>query len=227
MFVNGRHPDPGSAARRIIEALARRGPLTIAELVSELGVTTTAVRQQVNRLLAQGWITCVQRRGGPGRPADVLSLSDQARQLFAPYADELARLVVNEVSAMDGPEHALELLRRVTTRIAERSRSAVGAGPIRQRIRRLAGALSEQGMLVESDGGEAGLRLTVYACPYSDLAAEHPQICELERETFSDLIGREVELEHCLLDGQNCCAFHVSELPNSSASGSVRGTGDA
>ncbi|NLG44544.1 MAG: MarR family transcriptional regulator, partial [Phycisphaerae bacterium] len=91
-----------SPALRIVNLLARRGPCTIAELVAALGVTTTAVRQQVNRLVARRWLIRTRRRQGPGRPADVFALSDDARRMLGGQAEELSRLLLEQIAEMPG-----------------------------------------------------------------------------------------------------------------------------
>jgi predicted ArsR family transcriptional regulator len=40
---------------------------------------------------------------------------------------------------------------------------------------------------------------------------EHRELCDLERESFSELVGSPVAQEHCMLDGHACCEFRVTE----------------
>ena len=44
-------------------------------------------------------------------------------------------------------------------------------------------------------------------CPYLELASSDPAICELEKEVFRKVLGSEVELTQCCLDGHTCCEF--------------------
>lgn len=200
-------PLDGTRARQIVDMLMLRGPMTIAELVDSLGVTTTAVRQHVDRLVAEDWVVRAVRRGGPGRPAHVLSVSEKTRRVYGSHCDELSRMLVEEIVRTEGPGKARELLHRVSRRMAEQSRHAVGDGSPSQRVRNLARHLNGQGMLVETRGSEHGMRLAVYTCPYPDLAAEHREICEMERETVSELVGDNVRLSQCMYDGHQCCEF--------------------
>lgn len=202
-------PEEGTPGRQIIDLILRHGPLTIAELVSRMGVTTTAVRQPVDRLVSEGWLTRAQRRGGPGRPAHVLSISDETRRLFAQQSDELSALLVEEIVESDGAGRAQQLLRAVGRRLASRSRATVGDGATEQRVRNLAELMNRQGMLVDACCSEQGMSLNVYTCPYPDLAGQHREVCEMERETVSDLIGHDVALSHCMQDGHHRCEFSV------------------
>jgi len=59
--------------------------------------------------------------------------------------------------------------------------------------------------------------LTVWACPYPELAEQDRTICTMERMIFSELFGRNVHLDKCRLDeGKcrldegNCCTFELN-----------------
>ena len=204
----------GGPARQILASLARQGEGTITELVAALGVTTTAVRQQVNRLVAEDWLVCRKRRGGPGRPADVFSLTDKARQWFGQSAERLCRLILEEMSGTVGPEQTRAVLARVSARMADDLRAAVDASPEPDAVDALSAALNAQGILAESEGGT---RLTVFTCPFPDLAPDHPEICEMERAAVSRLVGGPVKLDCCRSGGNSRCDFIV-EKPTAGAS---------
>jgi hypothetical protein len=50
--------------------------------------------------------------------------------------------------------------------------------------------------------------LTTTACPYPDLAEQDRSICNVEQMLYSELLGAEVQLASCRLDGAECCSFH-------------------
>ncbi len=198
-----------SPAQQIVDLLLRNGALTIAELVEKLGVTTTAVRQQINRLLAEGWLEQSQRRQGPGRPAHVLTLSEQAKRALAPASDPIARLLLDEIADTEGPDRTRDILRGVGRRMARELHPHVGAGSAQQRVRNLADWLRQGGARVETVAARGGTTLTVFTCPYHDLAQEHHEICEIERAAVGEAVGGEVELQQCMSKGDRCCAFRL------------------
>ncbi len=59
--------------------------------------------------------------------------------------------------------------------------------------------------------GEAAV-LTVWACPYPELAEVDRGICAMERMMFADLVARDVRLTACRLDGDSCCRFQTAPL---------------
>lgn len=208
-----------SPALRIVNLLARRGPCTIAELVAALGVTTTAVRQQVNRLVARRWLIRTRRRQGPGRPADVFALSDDARRMLGGQAEELSRLLLEQIAEMPGRGRRRALLQAVSNRMAQNAQQFVGDGPPGERLRRLADHLSREGVLAEAETGRGAQRLTVYTCPFYGVAVAHREVCDMERAAFSTLLGDALALERCVLDGHEHCEFRS----RGAARGAVRG----
>ena len=65
--------------RPLLERLRRRAGLTVAELASDLGVTATAVRQRLQRLLAGGFIQRFSESAGRGRPQHRYSLTERGQ----------------------------------------------------------------------------------------------------------------------------------------------------
>lgn len=203
--------DLSPPARAVIECLARNQAMTVADLVREMGVTTTAVRQKLYKLIADGWIVVTKRRGGPGRPADLLSLSDQARELFGVgQADELIRTLLSALFEQENADWRHVLLRSVSAKMACELRRAAGDAPFEQRAQRIADLMRRRGLLVDVAVSGESARLNVFTCPYPEMAGAHRELCELEREALRDASGNEVTLEKCMLDGHRCCSFHLA-----------------
>lgn len=66
---------------RIIEAMARMGPVSQTDLAAEFGVTSASMSTMTDRLLAAGYIS---RRTDPrSRRQNVLELTDKGRSMLA------------------------------------------------------------------------------------------------------------------------------------------------
>jgi DeoR family suf operon transcriptional repressor len=52
--------------------------------------------------------------------------------------------------------------------------------------------------------------LTALACPYPELADQDRGVCAMERMLFSELIGTNLRLAECRLDGDQCCRFAMN-----------------
>ena len=94
----------GSPAGQVLSILQRQGAVTIKELEISLGVTATAVRQQISGLLADGYIQQELERAGRGRPKHVYSLTHRGRSLFPHHYDEFTNSLLREILISEGSE---------------------------------------------------------------------------------------------------------------------------
>lgn len=200
---------PGSPADRIVDTLLRSGPMTVAELVETLGVTTTAVTVQLNTLLAEGWLLRTTRRGGAGRPASVYAVTDDARRLLTDEFAGLSQSLIEELFATVGPAQARRILQGAAQRLAAEWRSGVADATPEKRLAALIEIIRRHGGVVESEASGRHMTLNVFSCPYPGLAEKHREICELDQQVISEVLGTSVEREQCMLDGHRCCEFKV------------------
>jgi predicted ArsR family transcriptional regulator len=209
----------GSRQQQIIGLLLREGPLTMADLADQLGMGKTSLRPQVDRLVLQGWLDRAQRRQGPGRPADVFSVSDRSRERFAhPTMDEFARLLLEEITAREAKPKVKSIMDGVGQRLVEVLRPVVGEGPPAERARRLAAYLTERGILSESGDSRKDVTLTIHACPYAGAAGAHRELCAMHARAVGALLGGKAHTHQWRHDGEPCCEFRVALKPGKSSS---------
>src|SRR3954449_3875792 len=106
-------------AAEILRLLQRQGPQNVKGLEAELGVSTNAVREQLQHLMAAELITVSKVRNGAGRPAHVYSLSDKAQGLFPQASDVLLRLLLETLVQHDGVAGTQRVLNAVAERLAD------------------------------------------------------------------------------------------------------------
>ncbi len=165
--------------------------------------------------MGQGLIERVTQRHGRGRPSHRYSLTEKGyRKTGANFVD-LALALWEELRAINLPQVRRGLLARLASRMAGLYRHLVPQGPLAERMKRLAIIFAERDVPVSvqdspSHHGAALPILTVHACPYPQLAEKDRGICALERMVFAELLGREVRLAACRLDGENCCRFEAN-----------------
>lgn len=200
-----------SPAWRIVEYLQRHGSATIKELEQVLGVTATAVRQHLATLQAEGYVDRTTVHAGVGRPHHAYVVTDEVRKLFDSRCDDLALTLLEEMFEMEGEEKVSMLLQRVSQRLADRYAGSVRSPLLRQRVEEMASVLGQQGVLTDVVATEDdGVVLKTYNCPYHDLAQEHRQICDMDQEMMQQVLGSDVALSACILDGDGGCTFVVS-----------------
>src|SRR5215211_7241424 len=104
----------------VLNLIQRQGSASIKDLEAALNVTTTAVREQVDHLLDEGYLQATRVRGDVGRPYFVYSLTTKAQELFPKDYATLAGLLLEETLAMHGREGLRLLLNRVSRRMADK-----------------------------------------------------------------------------------------------------------
>lgn len=193
--------------RDFLERLQRMGGGTVQDLCAEMGVTATAVRQRLTRLLGQGLVTREAERIGRGRPRHTYLVTEAGvRELGDNYVD-LALILWREVWQIEEPDVRERLVGRVRDALVERYGKIVNAETVRERFHELRSALVERGFNVEVDASGTLPILRENNCPYYELASADPAICELEQTVFERVLGTEVKLTQCCLDGHSCCEF--------------------
>ena len=201
----------------IIKLLQRHGALGIKELRRELGLSDTAVRQQLYTLMADGLVrTTTSEPSGVGRPSHLYELADGARDLFACYCEDLALSLYDELLTEQGPDVVHRLLNRVGDRLAHRYQQQVRGVALQERVRSFARVLDDRGILSDVDrpGDTDVIMLYEYNCPYYELASVHREICAMEQTVFAQVLDARVELTNCMMDGHNGCSFAVTSKEN-------------
>lgn len=207
----GSYQNRDSPAWRILEYLQRQGATPIKELEDVLGVTTTAVRQQLQSLQADGYVERARVHAGVGRPHHAYSLTAKAQELFSSRYDDLAVTLLEEMLALEGEGRAGELLSRVGSRLAARYAPLVRSGRLEERVSQLAQVLYARGILTDvSQEADGAFVLQAFNCPYHELAHEHRDICEMDERFMREVLGSDVNLHQCIMDGHHSCTFIVN-----------------
>lgn len=200
-----------SSAAQILKLLQQQGVLTIKDIEASLGVTTTAVRQQLTALQAEGLLSTAKVREKRGRPHATYRLSDKGQKLFARGYENLAQLLLEEVLELAEPERVRQLLQRVSSRLGAQYAQDVQGAELAERLQQLVLALEQRGIISKVEEEDRAFVLTEYGCPYYGLAQEHREICGMEIEALEKVLGSEVVLHQSQLDGHHGCQFQVKK----------------
>lgn len=198
-----------SPASIILRHIQRHGQTTIKELEDVLGVSTTAVREHLAHLQANGLVATSTKRSGPGRPRLVYKLTNKAQSLFPKHYDLLIHLMLQELTAEDGIERVERLLERVGQRLAREYADRVSAEDVQARLDELHATLEARGIAAEVQ--EEGASFAIHSCPYHGVAQEHAEVCAMDRQMFEQVLGEEVVLERSIREGHHHCRFTVQK----------------
>lgn len=205
--------------QKFLEQLHRLCGGTIQEICDDVGVTATAVRQRLTRLEGQGLVIREVVRAGRGRPHHVYRVSDAGlRHLGENYRD-LALILWRSIHQIEDESAKRSVLGLIQDEFVRRFGRVDSEGPLGDRVRQLTDELESHGYDVgySVDGMLPVLR--EHNCPYQDLAAADPSICEMEADVFSRILNADVELTQCCMDGHSHCEFHVKETSEGATPG--------
>lgn len=191
----------------LIDLLRKRGPLSVAQLATEMQVTPTAVRQRLVRLMAQGDVYRQTERTSRGRPRHRYGLTDQGRRRAGANFADLAIALWQEIRGIKDPQVRQGLLQRISHRMAGLYASAVRGTSLHERMESLAALFRERRIPFEVQGSTDLPLLNAVACPYPELAEQDRAVCAMERLLFSELLGENLRLSGCRLDGHPGCTF--------------------
>ena len=194
----------------LLDLLRITGPLGVSELSDAMEVTPTAVRQRLIRLLDQEAIQRQAIRHGRGRPRHRYWLTEKGLRLTGSNFTDLAVTLWQEIRQKDDPELRRETLRRIARALAFGYADQIQGQTPAERMQSLAELLTRRRIPVSVEDSDQGVVLTEHACPYPKLAEQDEGICSMERMMFSELLGQDVDLTQCRLQGGSECRFQAS-----------------
>jgi predicted ArsR family transcriptional regulator len=209
-----------SPDRQLLDLMRRRGPLTVAEMAASSGVTATAIRNRLARLLGAGLVERRAEPKGRGRPRHAYQASVEAQKRLGQNYADLAVVLWGEMMTTVADRKLRRLLfTRITDRLAEIYRCQVSGQEWEGRLVQLTNLLHDRGVEAEvaREGGGTILILRQHSCPYYELAEADRAICALERKMFEKVLGRSLRLSQCRLDGDRFCDFQAKPVPTAAS----------
>jgi predicted ArsR family transcriptional regulator len=196
--------------RAILNSIKRAGSITARELAAQLGITATAVRQQLHRLGEDGLVRHRPDPDGRGRPAHRYELTTAAEALFPKRYGDLTSELLGYLGGPTSDEVTRLFQERGRRRLAG-ALPRLGELPLAAQVAELTRILDEDGYLAdveELDGG--GWRITEHNCAILTVATGYRQACSSEIAFIrAALPGATVERVAHLMDGAHVCAYEV------------------
>lgn len=203
-----------SAADAILFQLKSLGEAQAETLARRLGISVQAVRQRLDRLLADNLVCSSDRTSGRGRPRRFWSLAPGAAGLFP---DTHAQLTVDLIGSirreLGEPAFARLLQRRRNDITAAYRKRLAGQPTVEKKLQSLAELRSAEGYMarLEPRPGE-GFLLIEDHCPICAAATACQGFCSIELEVFRSVLGPawDVAREDHLLRGARRCSYRIS-----------------
>jgi predicted ArsR family transcriptional regulator len=204
----------GRTRHGVARLLLERGPITAAAVAETLEISPAAVRRHLDALVARGeaGMRDAPRRGhrGRGRPAKLWLLTETGRARFGHAYDDLAIAAIRFVAEAAGEDAVREFAQRRAATLVDRHRTQVlGMPGLPERAEALAEALTREGYAASTRRVGTGEQLCQHHCPVAHVAAEFPELCEVETAAFAELLGTHVQRLSTIARGDAACTTHV------------------
>ena len=195
----------------LLNLLADSGPLAISDIVQHLAVTRTAVHERLFRLMGEVLADRELVRGGRGRPSYRYLLSPKARKLAGNNFADLAAVLWQEMLRIEDSRRPQGVVRRIAGALKALYARDIHGMTLKARMESLRELLQKRRVRCDVDTQSGDPTFTLRDCPYLDLAEVDRTVCQMETMLFSQLLGDEVVLSQCRLDGHSCCQFRPNQ----------------
>lgn len=196
---------PSPSQMRLLQCLLQsEGGASMEQLAELLGISRSAVQQQIRILEGSGLITIARSLPSGGRPHTVYVLTEQGRDYFPRQYPLLMNRMLQQLTSTLGGAELEALLYRMGQDMGYEQIQALSRqpGPRREAIVRLMNDLGYHARPGQSDD-----EIVAHNCVYHRLAQEHEAVCSLDRGLLEVLWEQPVEQTECMLRGGNVCRF--------------------
>ena len=195
----------------------------VGELTERLGVTATAVRQRVDRLLEMGLIEREKVIAGRGRPTYRYQLTVLGHRRAGANPGELADAMWQEILLIEDAKVRGKLLSGIAARLGREFADQVSGeecDSVEARMQKLSAMFADRQIATEVTSAGALPVLDFETCPYPSLTdrSDDRAMCRLEEKMISEALGQPVHLSSCRLDGDDCCQFSAVDTSQTDSS---------
>jgi predicted ArsR family transcriptional regulator len=193
-----------STRGKIVAELRRLGTASAADLAKGFGLSPNAVRQQLVVLERDGLVVEKPVRRGPTKPTLEFSLTPEADKLFPQAYDKLLGAVLREVREQFGAPAVDRIFDGLSKRAVEKAQRTITSEKPEERVAQLTEMLRESGVVAEYSLIDGGFALHEHSCPYSTVAKDHPEMCQVIHHVIEETIGEQKQTESLITGGKEC-----------------------
>jgi predicted ArsR family transcriptional regulator len=202
-----------AAGMRIVRLLVGTPPQPVATLIEETGVTRTAVTEQLNELVAAGYLErTTERLPGRGRPRHLYSATNAALMLlFASNQRLLVPAIWQAVNSTCDRATIDRVIAEVSRSLATYYQEQITAKRPEDRLKQMTKLLQEEGVLLHVDKTkDGGLVVHKRSCPFISMYEETGAVCCVDLQMMNEVVGVKVVRTACRHKGAACCSFAIA-----------------
>lgn len=210
--------------QRIVEVISLNPHSTIDQIAKETGLSYTAVRNSLQRLISLDVVDESYESEGPtrrGRPASYFQIDKGLHIVIPPRQfQHLAMTIIAQLVQEEGPEHVAELLDRaaqlqVNRMVTNWEETKTVPKNLVQMLDRICEYINEQGCCAKHMAHKKGYYIQVSNCVYDKIASAYPgTICRYHESLISHLVRYHndsifISHEKAMAEGADCCRYII------------------
>jgi len=202
---------PGNSQQAVLDYLLQhKSGATLDELVAAVGLSRTALNQQLITLERDG---CVRKGGSrktAGRPLHIYVLTEEGANRFPKQYSWFSKLLIRTLRDRLGEEEAGQYMYDLGVKMSADLIPRLIGKNRPERIAEIVQIMNETGFVartVSPNGTDKLPRVECKNCVYHDLSKDYPEVCRFDIGFLSGLMGAEVEHQECMQRGGGACRF--------------------
>jgi predicted ArsR family transcriptional regulator len=203
-----------TAGDAILFQLKSLGEAQAETLARRLGISVQAVRQRLERLLAENLVAFSDRAHGRGRPRRLWSLATSAASLFPDTHAQLTVDLIGTIRTELGEAALAQLLERRREQITAAYRKRLAREPdMARKLTALADMRSAEGYMARLEKlPDESFLLVEDHCPICAAAVTCQGFCSIELAIFHSLLGPgwHIARQDHVLTGARRCTYRIT-----------------
>jgi DeoR family transcriptional regulator, suf operon transcriptional repressor len=206
MATNG-----GNSQQEILnQLLERKSGATLEELTQAVGLSRTAVNQQLVSLEKDGAVSRTTPRKTAGRPQHVYVLTETGANRFPKQYSWFSKMLIETLRQQVGAEQVSQYMFDLGVKLSAALIPRLVGKNRTERIDEIVQIMNETGFVARTSTAEPGDKLPRVECKncvYHDLSKDYPEVCRFDIGFLSGLMGAQIEHQSCMQRGGESCRF--------------------
>ncbi len=194
-----------------------KGGLSIEALVTQLGISRTAVNQHMVGLERDGFIKkSVRQKSTGGRPGWTYEITNEGINRLPKQYSWFSELLLDTLKEELGSQQLEGYFKKVANSLVPHLRQQLHSTDPREQIQQVAKLLQSLGYQSHTTPAPSHKELpslTAHNCVYHNLAIKHPEVCTFDIALLEQLINRQVDHQECMAKGGHTCRFAFETIP--------------
>jgi DeoR family transcriptional regulator, suf operon transcriptional repressor len=192
------------------QLLERKSGATLEELTKAVGLSRTAVNQQLVSLEADGFVSKTTPRKTAGRPQHVYVLTEAGANRFPKQYSWFSKMLIETLRQQVGAEQVSQYMYDLGVKLSAALIPRLVGKNRAERIDEIVRIMNETGFVARTFTAMSGDKLPRVECKncvYHDLSKDYPEVCRFDIGFLSGLMGAQVEHQSCMQRGGESCRF--------------------